>query len=199
MRKKDIGKISEDFIRNIDEITAFVKQFVQQPKGVIPSEKDQSWLHEAAIIRIYVEFEKFILACLVALINRDSPTFSKHKGIKFPKHISQKVCEYLICGDGYFDFKGRDGLINKIKKIVPNGHWFLKIIMDKNHKEAIERLSALRNFAAHDSGVSKKQALQATKQKRISSSDAWLKKQNRLDDICEKLKAMADEIKKAAP
>lgn len=140
-----------------------------------------------------------MLSCLVALINNDTTTFSQVKQRAFPKHMNVEVCEYLICGDGYFDFAGRDGLLKTIKKIVPSGHWLPTIVGDAAYTASLKKLSALRNFAAHDSSVSKKRALEAIGQDRMSSSGAWLKKQNRFAAICNSLKTMAQQIDAAAP
>ena len=81
--------------------------------------------------------------------------------------MNVEVCEYLICGDGYFDFAGRDGLLKTIKKIVPNGHWLPTTVGDAAYNNALKKLSALRNFAAHDSSVSKKRALEALGQESV--------------------------------
>ncbi len=163
------------------------------------SKQDISWCYDLAIIRIYREFEDLMLTCLTALINGDSETFSNHKGRIFPKHMNVEVCEYLICGDGYFDFSGRSGLISTIKRIVPTIHWLPEIVKKQKYKTALDQLSALRNFAAHDSSVSKNRALDVTHQQRMSSSGAWLKKQDRFAAISNKLKNMAQEIEQASP
>ena len=196
MNKKDIKKASQDFVKNVDEIVVFARRCKSASEL---SDQDESWAYDLAIIRVYREFEDLMLSCLITLINRDSSTFSAHKDRDFPKHMSVAVCEYLICGDGYFDFSGRPGLIRTIKKVVPDGNWFLNIVRDATYTDALDKLSALRNFAAHDSAVSKKRALEAIGHKRMSSSGAWLKKQNRLDTICASLKTMAQQIEVAAP
>ena len=196
MRKKSIKLAASAFRTNVDEILAFT----QRTKAGGPlTDMDESWCYDLAIIRVYREFEDLMLSCLVALINSDSTTFSNHKKRKFPEHMNVEVCEYLICGDGYFDFAGRSGLINTIKKVVPATHWLPIIVKDAAYTDALDKLSALRNFAAHDSAVSKKRALEAIGQERMSSSGAWLKKQNRLDTICTSLKTMAQQIEAAAP
>ena len=159
---------------------------------------DESRCYDLAIIRVYREFEDLMLSCLVALINSDSTTFSGHKKRDFPTHMNVEVCEYLICGDGYFDFAGRSGLINTIKKIVPADHWLPTVVKDAAYTDALDKLSSLRNFAAHDSAVSKKRALEAINQKGMSSSGAWLKRQNRLTAICTSLKGMAQQIEAEA-
>lgn len=196
MRKKSIKLAAQMFVTNVDEIVAFT---VRGETAASLTEQDQSWCYDLAIIRLYREFEDLMLSCLVALINNDTTTFSQLKKRTFPKHMNVEVCEYLICGDGYFDFAGRDGLLKTIKKIVPNGHWLPIIVSDAAYTNALKKLSALRNFAAHDSSVSKKRALEAIGQERMSSSGAWLKKQNRFATICNSLKAMAQQIDAAAP
>ena len=195
MRKKSIRLAASAFKANIDDILTFT----QRSKNAGPlTDMDESWCYDLAIIRVYREFEDLILSCLVALINSDSSTFSEHKKRDFPAHMNVEVCAYIICGEGYFDFAGRSGLINTIKKIVPAAHWLPIIVKDATYRDALDKLSALRNFAAHDSAVSKKRALEAIGQKRMSSSGAWLKKQNRLDAICTSLKAMAQQIEAEA-
>lgn len=196
MRKKSIKKSAEVFQTNVDEILAFT---VRAKSASALTDMDDSWCYDLAIIRVYREFEDLMLSCLVALINSDSSTFSSLKKRKFPDHMNVEVCEYLITGDTYFDFAGRSGLISTIKKVVPTTHWLPTIVKDAAYKDALNRLSALRNFAAHDSEVSKQRALEATGQNRISSSGAWLKKQNRLVTLCDSLKAMAVKIEAAAP
>lgn len=196
MRKKSIKLAAQSFVTNADEIVAFT---VRGGAAAPLTEQDQSWCYDLAIIRLYREFEDLMLSCLVALINNDTTTFSQLKKRTFPKHMNVEVCEYLICGDGYFDFAGRDGLLKTIKKIVPNGHWLPTTVSDPAYTNALKKLSALRNFAAHDSSVSKKRALEALGQERMSSSGAWLKKQNRFATICNSLKAMAQQIDAAAP
>lgn len=195
MRKKSIKKAAADFENNVDEIVAFVGRCT----GPQLTGQDLSWCYDLAIIRLYREFEDLILNCLVASINTDATTFSNHKGRKFPNHMNVAVCEYLITGDGYFDFSGRDGLIKTIKSYVPATHWLPVAVKKDKYKDSLNRLCALRNFAAHDSAVSKKRALESIGQSAMSSSGAWLKKQNRFVTICDKFKELAAEIKTAAP
>ena len=140
-----------------------------------------------------------MLDCLVGAINNDSSTVSARTGIEFPKHLTDEVCEFLITGSGYFDFKGRDGLIGTLKKYVPDTHYLVTIVKKAKYKDTLNKLSALRNFAAHESPVSKRSALSAIGGKGISSSGAWLKRQNRFAEIADRMKELADEIEISAP
>ena len=203
LKKKSIKKDAKIFKQNVDKILKFIKRVEDAHENGARrwrlTDDDVPWCYDLAIIRLYRKFEDLMLSCLVALINNDAATFSEHKERKFPKHMSVEVCEYLICGDGYFDFAGRDGLLRNIREVVPTNHWLYVIVKDSKYKASLDKLSALRNFAAHGSSVSKERALKAIKQKRMPSSGEWLVSQKRFDAICEDLKKMAEQIELKAP
>ena len=193
-RKKSIKNSAQSFRAATDEICTFVT-------NVANGQSDQhvTWLYNYGIIRLYREFESLVLDALVGAINNDTATVSAGTSIQFPKHLTDEVCEFLIRGTGYFDFKGRSGLISTVKKFVPENHYLLTTIKKPIYRDALERLSALRNFAAHESDQSKRSALRAIDRKRIQSSGAWLKRATRFATIADRLKDLATEIENAAP
>lgn len=193
-RKKSIKGSADWFIQCAEEIDTFLSTV-----SVGQSAEHVSWLYGYAIIKLYRAFETFVLDCLIGAINNDTGTLSAKAGIPFPKHLTDEVCEYIITGQGYFDFKGRDGLIKTIKGYVADDHYLLGSIKQQTYKEALEQLTALRNYAAHESFKSKKAALDAIGVERIGSAGSWLKRQNRYFRISEKLKELAAEIKGHAP
>jgi hypothetical protein len=135
---------------------------------------------------------------LVGAINNDIRTISQRTGIAFPSHLSRKVCEYLVTGGGFLDFKGRDGLIKVLKEFVPDTHYLVIIAKDPTHAAALNRLPALRNFAAHRSDVSKRAARRAVGVN-LSSSGAWLRRQNRFEDLARGVEPLAVAIQTSAP
>lgn len=163
------------------------------------SDEHKSWSHDYAVIRLYREFEQMMLAGIVGAINNDSTTISEVTGVDFPKHLTDEVCEYLVLGSGYFDFKGRDGLIKNLKKYVPDTHYLVTIVKKPKYKDTLEKLSALRNYAAHESHQSKRAVLSAIGQKRIGSAGSWLKVQGRFPAIASKLKELAQDVHDSAP
>ena len=195
MKKKSGKKASEKFKEKVQEI----EKFLDQKNLSSFSGTYVTWVYDYAIIRLYRDFEDLILHCLVAAINNDTQQLSQKTGIDFPKHITDEVCEFIIVRDGYFDFRGRDGLIGTLKSYLPDDHYIVAIVKKKPYKDALEQLSALRNFAAHDSKPSKKRALQAIGGHNLTSSGAWLKKQNRFEKILASLKSLADEVHQQAP
>jgi hypothetical protein len=193
-RKKSIKHSAQAFRDAADEITVFLNTVSNNQ-----SDQHVSWLHSYGIIQLYRSFESLVLAALSGAINNDTETISATIGIDFPKHLTDEVCQFLITGGGYFDFKGRSGLIKTLKKFVPDNHYLVTIIKKPGYIDALERLSTLRNFAAHESIPSKRAALTAIGGKRIGSSGAWLKCEDRFQTIVDRLKALATEIENAAP
>jgi cupin superfamily acireductone dioxygenase involved in methionine salvage len=173
-RKKSIKKSAQEFKLQADAISTFLMTV-----SLNLSEQHISWLYNYAIIRLYREFEILMLDALVGAINNDTTVLTATSGISFPKHLNDEVCEFLITGTGYFDFKGRDGLIKTLKKFVPDSHYLLTLVKKPIYKDALEQLSALRNFAAHESIPSKTAVLKALRRQRIHSSGAWLKQKGR--------------------
>ncbi|NEQ97939.1 MAG: hypothetical protein F6K30_14670 [Cyanothece sp. SIO2G6] len=188
-RKKSIRKSATDFKSAVDNISDFLCAVSSGQ-----SDNHVTWLYNYAIIRLYREFESLMLDCLIGAINNDTSTVSAKTGVKFPKHLTDEVCEYLVIGSGYFDFKGRDGLIKTLKQFVPDNHYVVTVVKKSKYKDILEQLSALRNFAAHESGKSKRVALTAINAKHLSASGAWLKIQGRMNTIVIRLKELADEI-----
>lgn len=158
-----------------------------------------TWAYEAALLKAYVAFEHLMLDCIVTAINNDTSTISARTGIAFPKHLTDEVCEYLVTGGGFFDFKGRDGLIRTIKGYVPDAHWLLDAVKHARHTKPLNRMIALRNFAAHESPASKRKALDAIGQQKVGSAGTWIKRQGRFPEMIDALNKLADDITAKAP
>jgi hypothetical protein len=192
-KKKSIKLAADAFVDNVEEIQGFF----HGTEGL--NEAYKEWCADYAIIRLYLEFEVLMLKTLVGAVNSDTQTISESTGIKFPKHLSEDVCKYVVVGTGYFDFKGRDGLLRTLRKFVPKTHYLYKIIKSSKYKNALEQLSALRNYAAHRSKQAKKAALLATGSAKIGSAGSWLRVGNRFDTLFSSFTDLSKKIKKQAP
>ncbi len=193
-RKKSLKLAAAEFRGHADAIETFLR--LVSP-GQTPAHVE--WLHNYAVIRLYKVFESLMQAMLVGAINNDSSTLEATTGIKFPRHLSKPVCEYIVTGGGYFDFKGRDGLIKTMKELLPNTHYLIVTVSDRQFSDALDQLSALRNYAAHGSSQSKAAALKSIKSSNLASSGSWLKRQGRFGRIVNRLKALATELERLAP
>lgn len=193
-RRKSIKKVAQQFQVKADSVVEFAIA-----SHMHLTDQHVTWAHEYAIIRLYRDFEELMLNALKGAINNDTTTLSSTVKIDFPKSLSDAICEYIITGGGYFDFRGRDGLIKTLKKFVPGNHYLVRTVKKQKYKDALERLSSLRNYAAHDSEISRTNAKKSVGQNRIGPAGAWLKSQGRLKLIVERLKELASEIEKQAP
>ena len=193
-RKKSVSLCAQLFRKEQENILEFI---TQAEKGL--SARHISMIYDAAIIKLYVAFEHMILGALVGAINNDTSTLSSTTQITFPKHLTDEVCEYIITGGGYFNFRGRGGLIRDMHKYVPTDHYLLKAISDKKYRQSMDRLCALRNFAAHESPKSKREALNAIGQERVGTAGSWLKRQNRLREIANDLSDLSRDVEANAP
>ena len=144
-RKKSVQLAAKRFCENADDIVAFGKTVCQ---GNLKDEY-VSWAYDYAIIKLYREFESLMFDALVGAINNDTTTLSASTGHGFPKHLSQEVCRFLVTGTGYFDFRGRDGLVKTLRTFVPQEHYLVEVVKDQKYKKTLEQLVSLRNFAAH--------------------------------------------------
>ncbi|MGW5336138.1 hypothetical protein [Streptomyces bauhiniae] len=176
-----------------------------------------TWAYESALMKTSVAFESLMLECLIVALKNDSKPFSEHTSIAFPKHMTEKVCEHLVTGGGYFDFAGRDGLLKTVKKFTGgDGHYLYDAVKNKAYYHALALLIALRNYAAHESPQSKQTMRKAIVACRLgitgnpnahqlqganapTAAGAWLKTQKRLACILDSLDALADEIHQGAP
>ena len=104
-KKKSIKGSANEFKAEADKILSFLTASA----GL--GDEHVSWCHDLAIIRFYRAFESLMLDALVGALNNDTSTLSTRTGFSFPKHLTDEVCRFLVTGRGYFDFKGRDGLI----------------------------------------------------------------------------------------
>ena len=194
MRKKSVRKAAADFCNKAEEIKSFCSD-----TAAGQSKKHISWIYDYAVIRLYREFESLMFDALVGAINNDTSTLSEKTGCDFPDHLKEEVCRFLVTGSGYFDFRGRSGLIRTLKNYVSNDHYLVKIIKKRKYLMPLKRLTSLRNHAAHRSAKSKRAALNAIGQKRMGTSGSWLKSQGRFTSLADRLQKLAREIEDEAP
>jgi hypothetical protein len=162
------------------------------------SDQDMTWAVEGALIKLAASFDRLMFDALVAAINNNTQHLSAITGTDFPKHLTDEVCEYIVTGGKYFDYRGRSGLIQTLKQFLPATHYLVSDVKKDKYRASIDRLIALRNFAAHESPQSKKAAKDAIATN-IRSSGAWLKRQDRFRKLSTDLRNLAKEIENDAP
>ena len=112
-------------------------------------------IYESFVLKICVTWETFIEDLLALCLSKDVSQYSEYMDTKFPKRPSKELCETLISGYRYFDFKNVDGLKGISKNIlVPAYNPFSKI--PTNESKKIDEFFQIRNYVAHRSRVAKR-------------------------------------------
>lgn len=193
-RKKSVRGAADRFKSQVESLERYYGDVLESGIGA----QAVTWACEAAVIKLSVYFEHLMLHALVGAINNDTSTLSAQAGIDFPRHLTDEVCEYIVTGGRYFDFRGRDGLIRLLRQYVPQDHYLVDTVGQSKYRVTLERLIALRNLAAHESTVGKRIAKE-TVALNIAVAGVWLKHDNRFLTLTGRLKELAGELSAAAP
>lgn len=194
-KKKSVQTIASRFLDEVASIETYLSD-----SASLPAFKYLEYSYDYAALWLYMGFEHLMLQALVGAINNNTAaTIGARTGVSFPRHLSDEACEYLVSGDGYFDFKGRDGLIRILKRFLPATHYLVAVVTDPKYKASIDRLIALRNFAAHGSSFAQKRARTVLGVKRLKSAGAWLCKSDRFKSLASSLKLLAEDLQSRAP
>jgi len=86
-----------------------------------------------------------------------------------------------------------------LRRYLPSDHYLVEVVKKTKYKKTIERLTTLRNYAAHKSTHGKRQVLQAINQKQLRSAGSWLKSQKRFPKLVKSLNELATELEAEAP
>ncbi|MDX3835860.1 hypothetical protein [Streptomyces europaeiscabiei] len=216
MGRKKSGKYAATKFK---ETTQRIRDYVDEVDQAGLSDQAITWAYEAGLMKTNVAFEHLMEECLIVALNNDSKPFSDATSITFPKHMTEKVCQYLVTGGKFFDYSGRGGLLGDIGKFTGGKaakHYLYVAVQNTKYHHALELLIALRNYAAHESPQSKQTLRKAIVAHRLgitsvpdkkqlaganapTAAGAWLKTQGRFAYILDRLDALADEIHQGAP
>ena len=177
-KKKTVQRCTQEFRRDARKLI----KFCSAAEGRL-SDAHVSVVYDGAVINLYAAFQRMMIGTLTGAINNDTTQLSATTSVQFPGHLTDEVCEYIVIGRGYFNFRGRDELIGEIRKYILGDHYLAQAVKEPQYKTSLDRLCALRNHAAHNSKPSKMNALKSIDQKRMGSAGSWLKRQSRFSEM----------------
>jgi hypothetical protein len=195
VRKVSVKKVGRDFQAECTDI----ERVLQGAKTANLGAAFMSSIYDYAIIRLHAAFESFIFRALVGVMNNNTRSVSAATGVFFPRHLTGDVCEYLVTRGRYFDARGRSHLIDVLQGFLPPTVYLVQVVRDSRFQDSLDKLWALRNFAAHRSGKAKRAALQVASAQNMSSAGAWLKNHGRYDAIVRDLTQLSNEVITGAP
>lgn len=181
---------------------ADIISFLDEVDGSTLSKSARSRCYEIGLVKGCVALEKLILEALVVSINNDRDALLVKTGIRLP-HLNRDASEFLIVGNGYFNFQGgKSGIMREVKQFLDDSHW-LPLAIGGMNGPTTDSLVALRNWAAHESAKSKKKAQEligmnaGTPGSYLKSNNA--RSGNRLRNLLNEVSNLADRIAASAP
>jgi hypothetical protein len=137
---------------------------IANTKNKILNQKEKKEILEGVVVKITAIWEVLAEDLLTDCLTFDTTKYAKTKGSTYPKHPKRSLCQGLITGHGYFNFKTTEDLKFKARGIlVEKYNPFNKITRAMCKK--IDEFYTLRQYIAHHSKTSKQKLLKMYKNK----------------------------------
>lgn len=147
MRKSDLRQNHTPFDQSLVRYRDFIKKIINAQR-VIASASEKRDLAESVLLRLCAHWEAFIDEHLIDCVNRDHSKLSDFFGVNLPKHPSKDLCQALLYGDGYRDFRSFGDLKGFSKKVLPDdSNPFLRVTSANAKK--IDEVYKIRNYLSH--------------------------------------------------
>jgi hypothetical protein len=147
MRKANLRQNHEPFDAALGRYRAFMEKVVEAQR-VVASMVEKRDIAESVLLRLCANWEAFVDEHLVDCINCDHSLLTKFFGVSIPKNPSKDLCQALVFGDTYRDFKSFGDLKTFSKKILPAAsNPFLEV--STGHSKKIDEVYKIRNYLSH--------------------------------------------------
>jgi hypothetical protein len=147
MRKSDLRKNHETLDQAIIRYYNFLEKIIAAQRVIATAEEKRD-LAESVILRLCANWERFVDNQLVSCVNRDPSKLSEFLGVKIPAHPDKGLCQALLYGDTYRDFRSFGDLKGFSKKVLPeDGNPF--ICVSRAHGNRLDEVYKIRNYLAH--------------------------------------------------
>lgn len=154
MRKADLQHNHQALDSAVSRYRTFMDKIINA-QSVISTAQEKRDMAESVMLRLCAHWEYFVDEHLVDCVNCDNSKMSEFLGASIPSNPSKSLCQALIFGDSYRDFRSFGDLKGFTKRILPdNSNPFLEI--KPGHSEKIDELYKIRNYLSHYSGKAKR-------------------------------------------
>ena len=163
MRKSDLKKNHQPFDEALTRYRSFMDKIINAQR-VISTAQEKHDVVESVVLRLCANWERFVDEHIVDCLNRDSSKLASCYGVALPDNPSKDLCQALIIGDRYLDFRSSSDLLGFTKKVLPNvSNPFNEI--SKAHRKRMDEVYTIRNYLSHYSGSARRRLLDMYKRK----------------------------------
>lgn len=154
MRKSDLLGNHRPFEQSVARYRSFTERILSAQR-VIRGQMEKRDLTESVLLRLCANWERFVDGHLIDCVNRDPSKLPEFLGVRIPPHPTRGLCEGLLFGGGFKDFKSFGDLKGFSKKVLAEqSNPFLAV--KYSHAAVIDNAFKIRNYLAHYSAVSRK-------------------------------------------
>ncbi len=154
MRKANLRRNHDTFDDAVTRYRSFLNKIICAQR-VISTPQEKRDLSESTLLRICAHWERFVDGHLVDCVNRDHTKLSAFFEARIPDNPSKDLCQALIIGEGYTDFKSINDLRRFSRRILPNeSNPFLAI--SRRHADKLDEVYVIRNYLSHYSTKSRR-------------------------------------------
>jgi hypothetical protein len=147
VRKSDLRKNHEPFDESLARYRAFISKIIGAER-VVSSPEEKRDVAESVLLRLCAHWEAFIDEHLIDCVNRDPSRLSEFFGATIPKNPSKGLCQALLIGENYWDFRSFGDLKGYSRKILPDeSNPFLQVSTANTKK--IDQVYKIRNYLSH--------------------------------------------------
>lgn len=147
MRKSDLRKNHRVLDASIGRYRSFMEKILAAER-VIRSRLEKRDIAESVLLRLCANWESFVDEHLIDCVNVDHAKLNEFFGVKIPRNPSKDLCQALLFGDRYRDFRSMGELKGFTRRVLPDtSNPFLAI--SNNNCDRIDEAYKIRNYLAH--------------------------------------------------
>ena len=154
MRKADIAKNHDDFEQDMDWYIDFLDRMLRAKRVVQYDDKLE--ILESLVVRICAIWEAFVEEEMIDCLNIDCNQCKEELQLRLPKHMTKDLCEAILVGSGYLNFRHVDDIKKLAKQMLPDGVNPFKLIRANPTAKRINEFYTMRNYLSHYSGKSRR-------------------------------------------
>jgi len=110
---------------------------------------------DTSVLRLSALWEMLVHRDLLSCVNRDSSALSKSLGLRLPKHLSRDLCEGVLFGTRYLDFRSvRDLQLFAKRHLTARCNVFAHI--PRGAVDQIDNFFVIRNLVSHYSSFAER-------------------------------------------
>jgi hypothetical protein len=154
MKKADLLNNHRSLDEAITRYRTFLEKIVRAQR-VVSTAAEKRDLAESTILRVCAHWERFVDEHLVDCVNVDHTKLNEYFDLRIPSNPSKDLCQALVIGVGYTDFRSVGDLKGQSRKLLPEAsNPFLAIT--RAHSDKIDEAYTIRNYLSHYSAKSGK-------------------------------------------